>query len=56
VQGPISSISDWAQQQGYAYKDVKTFNPWLIGRSLPAGQFMIKLPATDLDRTTVSHP
>jgi hypothetical protein len=53
VEGPIPSISDWAQTQGYAYKDVKMFNPWLIGRMIPEGTFTLKLPATDLDRTTL---
>ena len=53
VQGPISSLADWALSQGYTYKDVKVFNPRFIGRDLPRGTFEIQLPATDADRTTV---
>ena len=53
VNGPISSISDWAFGQGYQYKDVKVLNPWLAGRSIPEGTWQIALPLTDEDRTTV---
>ncbi len=53
VNGPIASISDWAFEQGYQYKDVKVLNPWLIGRSIPDGTWQIALPLTDEDRTTV---
>jgi hypothetical protein len=53
VIGPIPSISDWAQQQGYLYKDVKVLNPWLAGRSIPAGTWQIALPLTDEDRPIV---
>jgi membrane-bound lytic murein transglycosylase D len=56
VQGPIGSISDWAQQQGYAYKDIKILNPWIVGRSLPGGSYTIKLPIADEDRATVANP
>jgi len=56
VQGPIPAIADWAVQQGYTYKDVKEFNPWLVGRGLPSGTFAVRLPATDLDRTTTQNP
>ncbi len=56
VQGPIPSVSDWAQQQGYSYKDVKLLNPWIVARTLPAGSWTLKLPATDQDRATVSTP
>jgi len=32
----ISNLSDWAKSEGTNYKDVKIFNPWILGRSLPA--------------------
>jgi hypothetical protein len=53
VTGPVESIADWASGKGYAYKDVKIYNPWLISHSLPTGSFRIALPATDAARTTV---
>lgn len=53
VDGPVESIADWALQYGFTYKDVKVLNPWLIGRTIPRGRFIIKLPATDKERTTV---
>ena len=53
VTGPIASIADWAFSQGYLYKDVKVLNPWLIGRSIPAGSWQIALPLTDEDRATI---
>ena len=53
VNGPVSSISDWAQSQGYLYKDVKILNPWLAGRSIPAGTWQVALPLTDNDRPVV---
>ncbi|MFI5263708.1 MAG: lytic transglycosylase domain-containing protein [Candidatus Kapaibacterium sp.] len=53
VQGPVSSIADWALKQGYTYKDVKFFNPRFIAHSIPSGTYEIRLPATDADRTTV---
>ena len=56
VQGPVASIADWALAQGYSYKDVREFNPWMAGRALPSGNFTIRVPATDLDRTTVQNP
>ncbi len=54
VSGPIESIADWAIEKGYSYKDVKIYNPWLIGRSIPSGNFQIALPATEKARTTIS--
>lgn len=54
VNGPIGSIADWALAQGYTYKDVKVLNPWIIGRTLPAGNWEIELPKDDDDRATVS--
>lgn len=53
VTGPIDSLADWASEQGYSYKDVKIYNPWLISRRLPKGQFKLSLPADDKARTTV---
>jgi membrane-bound lytic murein transglycosylase D len=54
VNGPIASIADWALAQGYSYKDVKILNPWIVGRTLPSGNWQIDLPKDDDDRTTVS--
>ncbi len=53
VQGPISSIADWAIREGYSYKDVKTFNPRFIGKTIPSGSYDILLPANDAQRATV---
>ncbi len=53
VHGPIVSIADWAWSEGFLYKDVKVLNPWLIGRSIPAGTFRIALPSTDEDRASM---
>lgn len=55
VQGPVAAIADWAVSQNSSYKDVKTLNPWIIGRSLPAGTYQIDLPATNEDKTTVTE-
>jgi hypothetical protein len=54
VRGPIDNISDWARSKGVTYKDVKIFNPWIVGKGLPAGSFEIVLPETLRDRTTVA--
>ncbi|MDP4220408.1 MAG: lytic transglycosylase domain-containing protein [Bacteroidota bacterium] len=53
VQGPISSIADWALSVGYTYKDVKMFNPRFIAKNIPSGSYEIRLPANDSERTTV---
>lgn len=53
VQGPINAVADWAVNQGSSYKDVKVLNPWILGRSLPAGSWQIDLPKDDDDKTTV---
>lgn len=53
LQGPISSIADWAIKEGYTYKDFKIFNPRFISRNIPAGSYEIRLPASDDERTTV---
>jgi hypothetical protein len=53
AQGPIPSVAEWARGEGYTYKDVKIFNPWIVNKSLPAGNYDILLPATDKERTTV---
>jgi hypothetical protein len=55
VTGPIASIADWAYGKGYLYKDVKVLNPWLIGRSIPAGTYKIALPLGDEDRASTSR-
>ena len=53
LEGPVSSIADWAVSQGYSYKDVKIFNPRFIARNIPRGSYEIRLPVSDSDRTTV---
>lgn len=53
VTGPIESIADWAVENGSSYKDVKIYNPWLVSRRLPKGDFRLTLPADDEARTTV---
>lgn len=55
VSGPINSIMDWALERGYTYKDVKVLNPWIVGRSLPKGEWQIELPKDDDDRATVER-
>ncbi len=44
VVAQIPDIATWARKQGSSYKEVKYLNPWLIGRSLPAGTWAIELP------------
>jgi membrane-bound lytic murein transglycosylase D len=56
VKGPIPALADWAIAQSSSYKDIKTFNPWIIGRSLPEGTFQVKLAATENDKTTIVAP
>lgn len=53
IQGPISSIADWAMKEGYTYKDVKIFNPRFIAHNIPQGSYEIRLPADDAARATV---
>ena len=53
LQGPISSIADWAMKEGFTYKDFKTFNPRFIARNIPEGSYEIRLPANDAERTTI---
>ncbi|HEY6171349.1 MAG TPA: lytic transglycosylase domain-containing protein [Candidatus Kapabacteria bacterium] len=53
VKGPIGNIAAWALGQGYTYKDVKMYNPWIVGKSLPSGYYDIRLPLSDKDRATV---
>jgi membrane-bound lytic murein transglycosylase D len=55
VTGPVASIADWAYGKGYLYKDVKVLNPWLIGRSVPAGTYRIALPLNAEDRASESR-
>ncbi|NQW30302.1 MAG: lytic transglycosylase domain-containing protein [Ignavibacteria bacterium] len=44
----IPSMSQWAQDHGSNYKDVKLLNPWILGRTLPTpskgGSWEICLP------------
>lgn len=54
VKGPIASVAAWALAQGYTYKDVKMYNPWIVGKSLPSGYYDIRLPLTDSDRATIA--
>lgn len=54
IQGPVSSIADWAIKEGYSYKDFKIFNPRFIAKNIPSGTFDIRLPANDSERTTVT--
>lgn len=35
VNTPIDDLATWAKEQGITYKQLKDFNPWLRGRSLP---------------------
>ncbi|MEP7235629.1 MAG: lytic transglycosylase domain-containing protein [Ignavibacteriota bacterium] len=53
LEGPFSSIADWAIRQGYSYKDFKIFNPRFIARNVPSGSYQVRLPANDADRTTL---
>ncbi|WP_235954695.1 lytic transglycosylase domain-containing protein [Cyclobacterium salsum] len=43
----ISNLAEWAKEQKSTYKEVKTYNPWLINRQLNVRRgrtYVIKLP------------
>ncbi len=37
----IDDLQIWAQQNDYNYKDIKLLNPWIIGNTLPQGEWEI---------------
>lgn len=40
----ISDLPKWAIEQGTTYYDLRRVNPWIVGRSLPAGTYDIDIP------------
>ncbi|MFO7825655.1 MAG: lytic transglycosylase domain-containing protein [Cyclobacterium sp.] len=47
VSESISDLAEWARSEGSNYKEVKTYNPWLINRQLSVRRgrtYVIKLP------------
>jgi hypothetical protein len=40
----IGNLAEWAEAQGSTYKNVKLANPWILKRSLPAGNWEIQVP------------
>lgn len=43
----ISNLADWAKERKSSYKEVKTYNPWLVNRQLQVRRgkrYVIKLP------------
>lgn len=41
----IADLPKWAIDQGTTYYDLRRVNPWIVGRSLPAGRYEIDIPA-----------
>lgn len=44
VTSAISDLPKWAIEQGTTYYDLRRVNPWIVGRSLPAGTYEIDIP------------
>jgi len=44
VTSEISDLPKWALEQGTTYYDLRRVNPWIVGRSLPAGKYEIDIP------------
>jgi hypothetical protein len=40
----IPNLSIWALNRGTSYLEVKTLNPWILGRNLPKGEYNILIP------------
>jgi hypothetical protein len=40
----IPNIAFWAKSQGTNYYEIKNLNQWILGRSLPKGNYEIRLP------------
>lgn len=39
----IDDLSEWAQRNGYNYRDIKVLNRWIIGETLPEGEWEITI-------------
>jgi membrane-bound lytic murein transglycosylase D len=44
VTSEISDLPKWAIEHGTTYYDLRRVNPWIVGRSLPAGRYQIDIP------------
>jgi hypothetical protein len=44
VQEAIDDLPKWAIDQGTTYYDLRRVNPWIVGLSLPAGNYEIDVP------------
>lgn len=47
IDGPISSIADFAAEHGVSYRDIKFYNPWIIGSRLSNSSrktYLIRIP------------
>lgn len=40
----VEDLANWARQQGSTLRAVKELNPWIVGRSLPVGNYAVKVP------------
>lgn len=39
----IENLVSWCIENGYNYRDVKVLNPWILGNTLPEGEWNIKV-------------
>ena len=39
----IDNLAEWSKRNGYKYKDIKNLNRWIVGESLPEGNWEIAI-------------
>ncbi|MDA9128858.1 lytic transglycosylase domain-containing protein [Candidatus Gracilibacteria bacterium] len=39
----IANLAEWSNRNGYTYKDIKNLNRWIVGESLPDGNWEITI-------------
>ncbi len=42
--GAVADLAGWAREQGTTLRALKELNPWLVGGSLPAGEWVVQIP------------
>lgn len=44
IKNGIMDLPEWSKQQGITYYDLKRYNPWIINKRLPRGNFILEIP------------
>lgn len=45
VRSGISDLVSWCRERGFSYYDLKRLNPWILRRTLPRGDYTLKVPS-----------